>query len=292
MIRLAPLLALLAVLSLGLSACQAQPQPPAGVKYHANVVYTKSGGEELKIDIAHPEKEGEPRACILMIHGGGWRGGDKSHLTPVIFELAQQGYTAATVQYRFAPKHRFPAQIEDVKCAVRYLRAHAEEYGLDPERIGACGFSAGGHLSMILGTMGKDDGFEGEGGWADQSSQVQAVLSYFGPTDFTLEYPAASAAIVNDFVGFTLEENAEVRKQASPITYVSEGDAPMLLFQGTKDRLVPHEQAMVMAEAMTNAGIPGRVELLIGFDHGWGGADLERTKKETLEFFARHLGKK
>ncbi len=101
--------------------------------------------------------------------------------------MAQQGYVSATIGYRLAPKHKFPAQVNDVKCAIRFLRAHADEYGIDPNRIGACGFSAGAHLAMMLGVVQKKDNLEGDGGNPDQSSAVQAVVSYFGPTDLTAE---------------------------------------------------------------------------------------------------------
>ena len=143
---------------------------------------------------------------------------------------------------------------------------------------------------MMLGTMDKADGLEGTGGNLDQSSKVQAVVSYFGPTDLSAgDFPGLVIGMINDFVGSTPEENAAIRKQASPITYVDKGDAPILIFQGTKDRLVPHTQAYLMADAMTKAGLPGRVELLIGADHGWGGTDLLRTATETVAFIDQYL---
>ena len=159
--------------------------------------------------------------------------------------FAQQGYVAATIQYRFCPEHRFPAQIEDVKCAVRYLRAHADQYHIDPERIGAIGFSAGAHLSMMLGTMGPEDGLEGEGGWPKQSSRVQAVVSFFGPTELDAEdIPAPSIPLVNALIGGSKTEFPKQFRAASPLHYVSQGDAAMLLFQGTEDPLVPYTQAI------------------------------------------------
>ena len=195
--------------------------------------------------------------------------------------------------YRLVPKALYPAQIEDVKCAVRYVRAHAEKLGVDPKRLGATGFSAGGHLSMMLGVMGKDDGLEGEGGWADQSSQVNAVVGWFGPTDFiNVEFPEASRGIVSKWIGGTREEKKEAYKAASPVTYVSKGDAPTLLIQGTKDVLVPHDQAYRMADALTAAGVPGRVDLILGAGHGWGGAELLRTADAMYAFFDAHLKKK
>lgn len=266
------------------------PAVPAGVSYSPDIEYGTGAGEKLRLDLARPEKLDKAAPCILVIHGGAWAGGNKQQHTDLIFKFAQQGYVAATVQYRLVPKHRFPAQIEDVKCAVRYLRAHADEHKINPQLLGAIGFSAGAHLSMMLGTMGKDDGLEGMGGHADQSSQVQCVVAFFGPTDLTrTDIPAISVGLVSNFLGSTPEEDKGERKRASPITYLDAGDAPLLIFQGTKDPLVPHSQAIVMTEALTKAGVPGRVELLIGAGHGWGGDDIVRSWEESLRFFGKHL---
>ena len=266
-----------------------QGAPPDDVAFERDVVYGKGGGEELKLNLARPKTQNGPTPCVVVIHGGGWAAGNKNGHNQQTWDLAKRGYVSATVGYRFAPKSLFPAQVEDVKCAVRFLRANAEKYGIDPGRIGAVGFSAGAHLSMMLGTMGKEDGLEGEGGCPEQSSQVNAVVAFFGPTDFKLEYPEASRKIVQTFLGGTKEEKADVYAKASPITYVSKGDAPMLLIQGTKDPLVPHEQAVVMADALTKAGVAGRVELLLGAGHGWGGAELLRTADISWAWFDQHL---
>lgn len=266
------------------------PAVPAGVAYSPDIEYGTGGGEKLRLDLARPEKLEKAAPCIVVIHGGAWAGGDKQQHTDLIFKFAQQGYVSASVGYRLVPKHRFPAQIEDVKCAVRYLRANADEHKLNPQLIGAVGFSAGAHLSMMLGTMGKDDGLEGMGGHADQSSQVQCVVAFFGPTDLTrTDFSAISVGLVSNFMGSTPDEDKGERKRASPITYLDAGDAPLLIFQGTKDKLVPHTQATLMADAMTKAGVPGRVELLIGADHGWGGTEIVRSWEESLRFFGAHL---
>ena len=285
-------LVLIAIFSAARVGCGQDPKPPAGVAFHRNLEYGTGGGESLKIDLALPEKSDKPLPVVLMIHGGGWRGGSKEGHIQHIFGFAQQGYAAATVQYRFAPKHKFPAQLEDVKCAVRFLRANAEKYNLNKDRVGAIGFSAGAHLSMLLGTMGKEDGMEGEGGNAEQSSQVQAVVAYFGPTDLAADdIPENVIFMIDDLVGAKKSDKPELRVAASPITYVSKGDAPTLIFQGTKDRLVPHTQAYKMADALSKAGVPGRVEILLGADHGWAGKELVHTLKETAEFFAEQLKK-
>lgn len=274
---------------------QEQPKPPevpAGVKYEPDVEFGMGGDVKLALDIARPENLDKPTACIVFIHGGGWRGGNRKVHVPQILEVARRGYVSATIQYRLVPSARFPAQVEDVKCAVRFLRANADKYRIDSERIGAVGFSAGAHLSMLLGVMDKKDGLEGSGGSSDQSSKVQAVVAFFGPTDLgAKDYPAIVHGMINDFLDSTPEENADIRKLASPVTYVDKADAPLLIYQGTKDRLVPHTQATLMADAMSAAGMPGRVELLIGADHGWGPPELNRTLEGTFAFFGEHLKK-
>lgn len=266
---------------------------PEGVSFEKGVVYGKGGGEDLTLNLSRPKDVAGPLPCVLVIHGGGWAAGSKEGHNNLTWEFAKRGYVSATVGYRLAPKSLFPAQIEDVKCAVRFLRANADKYGVDPQRVGATGFSAGGHLSLILGVMGKGDGLEGEGGWAEQSSQVNAVVAFFGPADFiNVEFPEASRGIVARWIGGSREEKKEEYRRASPVTYASKGDAPTLIIQGTKDPLVPHDQAYRMADALTSAGVPGRVDLILGAGHGWGGAELQRTADATFAYFDSLLKKK
>ena len=270
--------------------CVQGAKPPDDVIFEKDVVYGKGAGEDLKLNISRPKDATGALPCIVFIHGGGWAAGNKEGHTPQTWEVTKKGYVGVTVGYRFAPKHRFPAQIEDANCAIRYLRANAEKYGIDKARIGAVGFSAGAHLSMLLGVMDAADGLEGEGGNPEQSSKVNAVVSWFGPTDLsTKDWPDASRMLVEQFVGGTQVEKAEVCKRASPVTYVTKGDAPMLLIQGTKDRLVPHTQAYLMIDALSQAGVPGRLDMIVGADHGWGNPELQRTADETYAFFDLHL---
>lgn len=267
-------------------------EPPANVEFTPDVVYGKAGDVELKLNLARPKNpdQGAKLPCVLVIHGGGWRHGNREQHNDITWELARRGYAAATVSYRLVPTAQFPAQINDVKCAVRFLRASAEKYGIDPDRIGAVGFSAGAHLSMLLAVTGKDDNLEGDGGSPEQSSAIQAAVSFFGPTDLARDdLPEVVQALVKEFVGSAPAPGDEKCRKASPITYVGKGDAPMLLFQGTADRLVPYNQALLMAEAMAKAGVGGRVELLMNADHGWGGEELKRTAEATFAFFAEHL---
>lgn len=274
-------------------AVTAQPKAPADVVFEEGVVYGKAGDFELKLNLARPVKhdaESKAAPAVVVIHGGGWAAGKREDLNAMAWTLAQRGYVAVTISYRFAPKFVFPAQVEDAKCAVRYLRANAKKLNINPQRIGAVGVSAGAHLSMMLATMDSGDGMEGEGGHADQASKVQAAVSFVGPTDFTVgDFPQVTQNIIKNWLGGDLKEKAAAAKQASPITYLNKGDGPMLLFHGTADPLVPNTQAYRMSEAMTKAGVKGRIELILGGGHGWGGKDMERTIEETLKFFDEQL---
>lgn len=259
--------------------------PPANVDFQTDITYANVGGDELKLNLSRPKEFKGLLPCIVVIHGGGWAAGDRKAHNDLTWKFAQRGYVSATVSYRFAPRHPFPAQVQDVKAAVRFLRANAAKYGIDKSRFGAIGFSAGAHLSMMLGTMDKEDGLDDSGGNEAESSKVQAAVSFFGPTDLNLNYPDVTKPILKDFLGTLPKDNPDLAKKASPITYVNAGDAPMLLFQGTRDPLVPHEQAVAMADALTRAGVAGRVELILGAGHGWGGEDLARTANESFLFF-------
>ena len=295
----------LLVLLAGPASAQQQPQPPKpaptggaatpaavpeNIEVLKDVVYGKGGGRDLTLNLARPKATAGPAPCVLVIHGGGWANGRKEQHNDVIAVLAGRGYVAATVGYRLAPAGVFPAQVEDVKCAVRYLRAHAGKYNLDPDRVGAVGFSAGAHLAMMLGVTDKPDGLEGDGGWPDPSSKVQAVVSYFGPTDLAApELRPDISPILKKFLGGTLDEKPEAYKRASPINYVRADSAPMLLLQGTNDPLVNWKQAVRMAEALAKNDVDGRVEILLGLGHGWRGPELTRTADATFKFFDEKL---
>jgi acetyl esterase/lipase len=274
-----------------LAALADEPKPSSPKVAIANdLVYTKAGDVELKLDLARPDGGDGPFPAVLVIHGGAWRGGDKAQNRGALAEFAKRGYVAISPQYRFCPKVTFPAQVHDVKAAVRWLRAHKDEYRIDPDKIGAVGFSAGGHLSLMLGLTGPDDGLEGDVSPGAPSSKVQAVVNYFGPTDLKADdLPDATKPLVRDFLGGTPAEKPEAAAKASPLTFVTPDDAPVLTFQGTKDNLVPFNQAEKLTAAMTKAGVPGRTELLIGKGHGWGNPEMAHTLAETFTFFDRHL---
>ncbi len=272
---------------------QRQAVVPEDVVFERDVVYGKAGEVELKLNMARPkghDDKAKPLPVVVIIHGGGWAAGSREGHNDLTWQFAKRGYLAVTISYRFAPAFLFPAQVEDAKCAVRFLRASAKKLNIDAERIGAVGFSAGAHLSMMLATMDPADGMEGEGGHKDQASKVQAAVSFVGPTDLTVDdLPETSRNIIKNWLGGDLKAIPDVARKASPITYVNKDDSPMLLLQGTVDPLIPNTQAYRMAEAMTKAGVQGRVELVIGGGHGWGGKEMEHSAAQMFEFFDRWL---
>lgn len=281
---------IVATIVIGLCAA-ARAEDRYEIENRTDVVYGTVDGEDLLLDLALPKGLEGPAPALIFIHGGGWQGGKRQDFAPMTREFAASGYVAATITYRLAPSHPFPAQVEDCKCAVRWMRAHSGELKIDPERLGVLGGSAGGHLATMLGVMDTADGLEGEGGWPDQSSKVQAVVNFVGPVNLIGDFPEISDNILKVFLNGTPEEREDLYRQASPITYVNKGDAPMLVFAGTKDPLVPFDQAIQMVSALDKAEVPGRVEFLVGAGHGWGGKEMERTMKAAREFFDEHLKK-
>lgn len=280
-----------AVLLLSALGPAARAADEAKVSTENDIVYSKVGDTELKLDIAWPAEGEGPFPAVFVIHGGAWRGGTKDSNRRALLEFAKRGYVAVSPQYRFCPKETFPAQVVDVKRAVRWLRSNAKTYKVDTEHVGAMGFSAGGHLALMLGLTGAEDGLEEEPTDSHApSSKVQAVVNYFGPTDLcATDLPDVSKTLVRDFLGGTPAEKPQAAIKASPLSYVTKDDPPVLTFQGTKDPLVPYNQAMKLTDALTNAGVAGRVELLIGAGHGWQGEEQKRTIDETYAFFDKYL---
>jgi acetyl esterase/lipase len=258
------------------------------VEVRKDVVYGTGAGENLLLDLATPKSLTHSVPGLIWIHGGAWQAGSKAEFEKILRDSAEAGYVAVSINYRLAPKHVFPAQIEDCKCAVRWFRSNAEKLHVDPNRIGVVGSSAGAHLALMLGAMDSADGLEGDGGSQETSSRVQAVVSYAGPTNLLAELPDVSKPLLATFLGGPQPEKADAARKASPITYVNAGDPPMLLIQGTKDPLVPYDQAYQMAEALTKAGVPGRVELLLGEGHGWP-KEHARVMRATYAFLGQHL---
>jgi acetyl esterase/lipase len=255
----------------------------------SNLQYTEGDYKPQTMDIIKPKGQLEkPMPVIVWIHGGAWAGGDKSSGIYRSKPFAEKGYFCATITYRLSPDSSFPAHIEDCKCAIRFLRANAKKFNLDPERIGVWGDSAGGHLSALLGTSGGAKNLEGNRGWAKFSSNVQAVCDFFGPSDITKM--GHKEQIINSFLGGPLKDNFNKAREASPLSYVSREDPPFLIIHGDKDQTVPIEQSEILTKALQNARVP--VELIVLKGAGHGGTDFMKSEvvQKTMDFFDMNFG--
>jgi acetyl esterase/lipase len=185
---------------------------------------------------------------------------------PEVKELLKRGYLVASVDYRLAPQYKFPAQIEDVKCAVRYLRAQAALYGIDAGRIGATGGSAGGHLVSLLG-LSRDDVFNSSGGNPNQSARVKAVADFYGPADISVVPGGVDQGLLLQVFGASSRSDPVV-KAASPVTHASAGDPPFLIVHGEKDNLVPIGQSELLLAALKGAGVTAELIRVKNAGHG------------------------
>jgi acetyl esterase/lipase len=288
------LVPLLAVLCGALHA--QQPSPPAipdNLLFEPGVAYAQADPQQV-MDIVRPRDTGQPHPAVICIHGGGFRAGSREGYVEQCIRLAQRGYVAATVDYRLAPAAPFPAAVHDVKAAVRYLRANATRLGIDPDRIGATGGSAGGHLALFLGLTGGMPQFEGEGPNRGQSSRVACVVDYYGPSDFTKSYGRSvdAAEVLPLFLGGDLNHARLMHIKASPLNWVTPDAAPTLAIQGTKDRYVAYEQSVWIIDRLLSAGVEAELETIDGADHGFKGPDAERAERRMLAFFDRYLKQK
>jgi acetyl esterase/lipase len=288
----------LACLTAFAAVTQAQPSEsrqsslPEGATTHRDLAYVPSGHARQKLDLYLP-KAGTNLPLIINIHGGAFKMGSKEQGVPL--DYLGQGYAVASINYRLSQHAKFPAQIEDCKAAVRWLRAHAAEYRLNPNRFAAWGSSAGGHLASMLGTTGDTNVFD-VGANLDQPSRVQAVVDYFGPTDFLqmdahrlptgmTHDPANSPE--SELIGGAIQENQDKAAKANPITYVTPGDPPFLICHGDADPLVPHHQSELLEAALKKAGIPVIFYTVKGAGHG--GFRDPKVPEMTREFLAKHM---
>lgn len=271
------------------SATRPAPRLPEGTQVLRDLAYVPNGHERQKLDLYLPAK-GEKLPLIIWVHGGAWVGGSKDRCPAL--PLLAEGYAVASINYRLSQHAIFPAQIEDCKAAIRWLRANAAQYRLNPDRFGAWGSSAGGHLVALLGTAGDVQEFE-VGGHTDVSSRVQAVCDWFGPTDMTqmskfkstMDHDAANSP-ESKLLGGPVQERRQQAARANPITFVTKDDPPFLIMHGDQDPLVPMNQSELLAAALKQAGVEHTFHVVKGAGHGFGGPEIQ---KMVRDFFARHL---
>jgi acetyl esterase/lipase len=271
------------------------PRLPPGVRAISDLEYAKIGDRPLLLDLYLPEQAKAPLPLVVWIHGGAWLGGSKNDCPAV--RLVPDGYAVASIEYRLSQMATFPAQIEDCKGAIRWLRAHAAKYDLDPKHVGAWGASAGGHLVALLGTSGDVADLEGTvGGNLDQSSRMQAVCDWFGPTDFTqiaaqslamsrLDHDAPDSPEAR-LIGGPIQTNKDKAARANPITYVTADDPPFLIMHGDQDNLVPIGQSELLLAALKEASVPATLHTVKGAGHGFASPELFQMVRQ---FFDRQL---
>ena len=269
------------------------PKGPPGVRVLKDLEYAKPDGVAVHLDLYLPEKPASAALpSIVWVHGGGWIAGTKEPCPTVGFVAL--GYATASIEYRLSGVAPFPAQIEDVKASIRWLRSHAKEYGLDPARIGAAGASAGGHLVALLGTSQGVKAIEGEAlGNATESSAVLAVCDHCGPTDLlqfdghgSVIVASAKGSIIETFLGGPLAEKRDLAFAANPVTYVTKDDPPFLIVHGDKDDVVPVEQSRLLHAALEKAGVTSTLWVVKGGGHG---ASNPETNRAIVTFFEKHV---
>ena len=278
-------------------ACQApgQDSMPPGTRQELNLVYAQPEGARLRLDLYVPQSN-QPVPLIIWVHGGSWYTGDKGD--PPALPLLKDGYAVASVEYRYSTDAKFPAQIYDVKAAVRFLRANAARFGLDPNRFGAWGESAGGHLVALLGTTSAHGELEGTEGVTGVSSRVQAVFDWYGPTDLLQRAaqtppggPTSDAAGLTGsrLLGGPAARYPERARLANPITYVTAGAPPFLIVHGDSDGIVPIGQSRLLVEALKRVNAPVQFIVVKGGQHGgddYFGGDMYSA---VQSFFARYV---
>jgi acetyl esterase/lipase len=282
-----------------LAAIHKQGAVPPNVVLETDIIYGKGGAEALTLDLTRPKQGLRPFPALVFVHGGGWVGGKKEDFRPFMLAFTQQGIVCISVNYRLAPKNVFPAQIEDVKCAVRWMHANAAKYHVDPNRIGALGGSAGAHLVGLLGTTGGTKKWEGKGGNPEQSSAISTMVCLSGPYDLSMAYRnsvrqngkegGAVRGMLEAFLGGTSERKAALYREASPILYASKQTVPALLTHGTADPLLPIEQSDTFAARLKSVGAEVEIMRIEGAGHADFGPKPEQALERVMAFVRKQL---
>lgn len=271
-----------------------QPRLPRGVRLVADLDYVGDGNPRHRLDLLVPTRRStrKPLPVLAYVHGGGWQNGDKSHgLSRVAGFVSGGRYIGVSIGYRLTGEAKWPAQIHDCKAAIRWLKANARTHGIDPDRIAVYGTSAGGHLVAMLGVSGGVKDLEGRlGPHPGTDSRVAAVIDFFGPTDFLkmndfpgrIDHDAANSP-ESKLVGGEIQKHPERCRHASPLTYVTSGDAPFLVVHGTNDRLVVFNQSELLRAALKQAKVPVTLVTVTGGGHGVGGPVLDERIRAFLE---------
>jgi acetyl esterase/lipase len=274
----------------------ASTEVPATVVEQKNLTYIRDGKRVLQLDLYRPRNPHGKRPAVVLVHGGGWRSGYRTHLTPLAIELAKAGYVAATISYRLAPEAHYPAAIHDVKAAVRWMRANADRYGVNPDRIAVGGSSAGGQIASLVGVTNGMDKFDPQAADTNISSAVQLILNIDGLSDFTSEEarkyeddPRKSPSSAGSWFGGRYAEKKALWHEASPTFYVSDSTPPILFLNSARERF--HVGRDEMIKKMEARNIPYRVETLPNTPHTFWLFDpwLKPAATIVVEFLEEHF---
>ena len=238
---------------------------PGRVTVNEAVVFGTGGAQELRCDVYVPPQPVPPAPALLLIHGGSWAHGDRSQLRGYGIQLARRGFVCVACDYRLSGEAQWPAPLHDVKAALRWMRAHSPELGIDPDRICVSGNSAGGHLALMLAGTADRPEFEGEGGCPGAGTGVAAVVAFYAPTILRLD------GDISDSVRMLMGHEADVAalRAASPATYVHADYPPTLLITGNADELVPHESSIYIYRRLRKLGAPAELHTYNGAPHAF-----------------------
>ena len=239
------------------------PEIPSDIREIKNIEYKNINGKSLQLDIYIPENIQKPAPLLVFIHGGGWRSGKRSDYLVYLLDFARRGYITATVSYRLVADSCYPACVEDISDAVRWLFNNGADYGYDPDRIALIGGSAGAHLALLTAY-----GWKKPGSYADslEGKRIKAVVDIYGPYDLTTEY-ARTHNLVTTFIDHSYENSPDLYRVASPKQYLDKGDPPTMILHGTSDELVPVSQSDSLAAKLSSLGIPYVYYRLPGWPH-------------------------
>jgi len=243
-----------------------EPDIPDEIHKYTDIVYKTVGERQLKLDLFQPDNLNQAAPVLVFIHGGGWKKGDKDDYRLYLVDFAMRGYITVTLSYRFSQEAVFPAALNDVKCAIRWIKTNAKKYNINPDKIAVIGGSAGGHLAMMIGYSSDVAEFN-EGCAADSiRSSVQVVVNLYGPSDLTTDEAVARPSVKN-FIGESYVKSMQKYTNASPINHITPDDPPTLIFHGTLDELVPVEQSDILNKKLTDIGVPVEYHRLKGWPH-------------------------